>query len=195
MAKSSFQPGEAATVARIMLRPDRPGSQLISGKLITDRDTLTPAPASLVVNTEPRTAILESLRAVIDASPDSLPVNQPVRITYKLRNPTSETIAVMSIQTDSPMPITSTDPNWVSGRVLPNSEVVIAQRSGPRTEPGAWLLNATFSTSFGLVSAQPTLLTVTQSPMPQIDTGHVTGQIVISPNPVELTTDTQSTIR
>ena len=115
--KSGIQPGEVATVARTVLRPESPGMKLISGKLITDHDTLEPVPVSLVVNSESRTAILESLRAVIDVNPDSLPVNQPTRVTYKLRNATSETIAVISIQTDSPMPITSADPNWVSGRV------------------------------------------------------------------------------
>jgi hypothetical protein len=184
--KSRVLPGEVATVARTTLRPDSPGLKLISGKLITDRGTLEPAPASLVVNTESRTAILDSLSAVIVVSPDSLSVAQPVRVTYKLKNPTHETIDVMSIQTDSPMPMTSADPNWVNGRVLPNTEGVIAQRFGTRTVPGDWVLNAAFSTSFGLVSAQPAPLTVTQSSVPQIATGRVVGQIVISSNPVEM---------
>jgi len=181
------QPGQTVKVAEVTSQAVKPGTIVLTAAFITDRGTFDAQSVPVLV-TGPVAAV-NSARAwgSILIQPNPVTPGQQATVTYSFTDSTGEDCEVTGIATDSLYPIRGDNPAWLGGHVSNNSSKVIAQTRLVKNEPGSYEFRARFLTRTSAYTAPPVALVVSQPTAK--DTGHVSAQIAISPNPCPVGSD------
>jgi len=180
-------PGQTAVVAQVSARTLAVGAVRLTASFVTDQGSIDAPPVQLnVVAAALAKAPTGTMRAIVLAAPNPVKAGLPSTITYELIDSLNQDVLVASINTDSSQPYLRDSDGWLADHVGPGSRATILRRTVRKSDPGSYSFPAKFNTSLGLVTAPTLTLVVEPGAAPQVDTGHVSVAIAITPNPAHV---------